>query len=109
MCVCARGFAFVGFFCLARHPSHTDSPRPGNVVLFHLPDGNPNPGVEMGLVITVWRGVKQPKINTRATPCASCRAFRVVSLDMDGDHVAARLHFLAHQHFWAGYKVATFF
>ena len=63
----------------------------------------------MGLVITVWRGVKQPKINTRATPCSSCIAFRAVSLDMDGDHVAARLNFSTSAFFGRVQSCNTFF
>ena len=53
--------------------------RSGNVILFHKPckDG----GVDIGLVLTVWKGVKNPRQSTGEVAIASCSAYRVVVLD----------------------------
>ena len=40
----------------------------------------------MGLVLSVWRGVKSPKVYSGSTHVNSCVAFRVVVLDMDPEH-----------------------
>ena len=55
------------------------------MVLFQLPGavGSDNQFVEMGLVVSVWRGIKVPKLYTGAVNVNSCVAFRVISLDMD--------------------------
>ena len=53
--------------------------RSGNVILFHKPckDG----GVDIGLVLTVWKGVKNPRQSTGEVAIASCSAYRVIVLD----------------------------
>ena len=38
---------------------------------------------KMGLVISVWRGIKAPKLFSGSTNVSSCVAFRVVVLDME--------------------------
>lgn len=54
--------------------------RPGNVVLFHVPTKENN--IEVGFVLSVWKGIKNPKLNTEATPIDQCSAFRVLVLDI---------------------------
>ena len=59
--------------------------RPGHVVLFNLPNSTDGRGIEIGLVISCWRGIKAPRIFSAPTQVNSCSAFRVVTLDM-GDY-----------------------
>ena len=59
--------------------------RPGHVVLFNLPNSADGRGIEIGLVISCWRGIKQPRIFSEPTQVNACSAFRVVTLDM-GEH-----------------------
>ena len=56
--------------------------RPGHVVLFSLPGHSKRPQVEVGLVLTVWRGLKNPRPHGGEVKVASCVAFRVVQLDL---------------------------
>ncbi len=57
--------------------------RPGNVVVFHLAgDGSGEPTLELGLVISVWKGIKSPKLVATECHVNSCMAFRAVSLDI---------------------------
>lgn len=53
------------------------------MVLFQMPNCCTQKGVEMGLVISVWRGIKAPKLFSGSTNVSSCVAFRVVVLDME--------------------------
>lgn len=62
------------------------NPRPGQIVLFRLPTGTPTGGVEMGFVLSCWRGVRVPKLFCGETSISSCPAFRAVTMDMDADH-----------------------
>lgn len=62
--------------------------RPGNVVLYHLPAGHPLEGIEIGLVISVWHGVRNPKMTSSPTRINSLTAFRVVSLDTSDEDPA---------------------
>ena len=55
--------------------------RPGHVVLFALPNQDPKGGVELGLILTVWKGVKAPKQQSGECSINSCVAFRAVCLD----------------------------
>ena len=52
--------------------------RPGNVILFIKPGKKPE--VELGMVLSAWRGIKQPRLHHGETPCSSCVGFRVVEL-----------------------------
>ena len=61
--------------------------RPGTVVLFSLPVSAKRPQVEVGVVLTVWRGLKNPRPHGGEVKVASCVAFRVVKLDL-ADQVA---------------------
>lgn len=61
--------------------------RPGNIVIFHTPN---NCGVEVGMVLTVWKGIKQPKPHLGETPIASCPAFKVAEMEMLSEEDPAR-------------------
>ena len=52
--------------------------RPGNIVLFFTPAQKPV--VQLGMIIAVWRGLKQPKLFAGETPISSCPAFRAIEL-----------------------------
>jgi len=71
-------FSFLLLFCLS---------RPGHVVVFHLPscgkDGEHH--LEVGLVLSVWKGVKKPKQISGECSVTACMAFRAVALDMDNE------------------------
>lgn len=53
--------------------------RPGNIVLFCLPSSSQS--VDVGMVLSVWRGVKASKLVSSGCPIDNCSAFRVVTLD----------------------------
>ena len=76
-------FVFIQFY---------SRPRPGNVVLFQPPVRAPtSSGVDIGMIISIWKGVKQPKLHASGTPVESVSAFRVLVLGMqDPDQVPAR-------------------
>eukprot|EP00435_Cladocopium_sp_Y103_P038496 s1840_g10.t1 len=57
---------------------------PGNVVLFQLPAGKDHSGIELGFVVSVWKGVKAPKLHSGQTNVNSCVSFRVHPEDGDG-------------------------
>ena len=65
------------------------SVRPGNVVLFHVP--SENSGLELGLVTTIWKGVRNPKIVTSEIAINACWAFRAVVLDVEMDPAKVRV------------------
>ena len=54
------------------------------MVLFHLPGvgNNRDPEVDLGLVLSVWRGVRKPKQTSSEVSVANCVAFRVCALDV---------------------------
>lgn len=52
--------------------------RTGHLVLFHTP--RKTPYVEIGMVTTIWRGVKKPRPSPGKTPIDNVVAFRVLSL-----------------------------
>ena len=56
--------------------------RPGNVVLFQLAGAKGNAGVELGFVLTCWRGIQSPKVYAGEVNVNSCVAFRAVALDL---------------------------
>ena len=53
------------------------------MVVFHLPSGGDKPILEIGLVMSVWKGVKSPKVVSGECHVNSCMAFRVISLDIE--------------------------
>ena len=55
--------------------------RPGQVVLFQLPGAAEQVGIEVGMVLTVWKGVRTPKQSSIPCHIDSCVAFRAVALD----------------------------
>lgn len=57
--------------------------RPGNVVLFHTPSASSH--VELGLVLSCWKGVRMPKLHSSETRIDNCSAFRAVVLDKKPD------------------------
>ena len=57
-------------------------PRSGNVVLMKLPGLRADAGTDIGLVMTVWRGVKDPRPCATEVPIKGCVAFRAISLSM---------------------------
>ena len=60
-------------------------PRPGNVVVFHTPRLR-EAYLDVGLVLCVWKGVKQPRLHSGETPINSCTAFRVLSLELANEN-----------------------
>ena len=56
--------------------------RPGHVVLFTLPCDSKDAKIELGMLMTVWRGIKQPRPHSGEVNVASCVAFRAVQLEM---------------------------
>ncbi|CAK9080136.1 unnamed protein product, partial [Durusdinium trenchii] len=57
---------------------------PGNVVLFHTPSAASE--IEIGLVLSCWRGVKAPKMHASEIRIDSCSAFRAVVLNKMSDN-----------------------
>ena len=55
--------------------------RPGNVILFNTPSKHSE--LQVGLVLSVWKGVKAPRLYSGETPIDSCVAFRAVELSME--------------------------
>ena len=51
-------------------------------MVFHVPgaSADSNPQLDVGLVMSCWKGVKSPQVCASQVPVASCMAFRVVSL-----------------------------
>jgi len=57
------------------------------VVLFQLPNRDLHGGVELGLILSVWKGIKNPRLHAGETAVNSVMAFRCVCLSMiDQDH-----------------------
>lgn len=53
------------------------------MVVFHLAgDGSGEPSLELGLVLSVWKGIKSPKLVATECHVNACTAFRAVSLDI---------------------------
>ena len=50
------------------------------MVLFHVP--SPDGHIELGFVLSVWKGIKAPKLHHEEVPIESCPAFRVLQLDL---------------------------
>ena len=60
--------------------------RAGNVVLYHVPGGKSGaPGLDVGVVTSVWKGIKAPRVVSDAVHVNSCSAFRVIALSLDHD------------------------
>ena len=72
--------------------------RSGQVILF-TPPGNSatKPAVEVGMLLTLWRGVKSPKPVTSSLSVNSCVAFRVVQLELAQE-----------ERFWSGAHCSKF-
>ena len=69
--------------------------RPGQVIVFQIPGASTKASVEVGMVLTVWKGVKAPKQFGGPVPVGSCCAFRAVALDVeDPDQDASMTCFL---------------
>ena len=56
--------------------------RAGHIVLFQIPGNKQHSGIELGLVISVWQGIKAPKLTEKPVHVNSCMAFRAIGLDM---------------------------
>ena len=65
--------------------------RSGHVILFSLPSDSVQPQVELGMVMTVWRGVKNPRPHSGDVQVNSCVAFRAVQLAMETEETALGL------------------
>ena len=55
------------------------------MVLFQVPEGHQNSGIEMGMILTCWRGVKAPKIFSGPVNVNACMAFRAVALEVSSE------------------------
>ena len=55
------------------------------MVLFQVPAGHQNSGIEMGMILTCWRGVKAPKIFSGPVNVNACVAFRAVALEVSSE------------------------
>ncbi|CAK9028884.1 unnamed protein product [Durusdinium trenchii] len=62
-------------------PGALETLKPGNIVLFHTPSRTSS--VETGMILSVWRGVKMPKLICGDTPINSVVAFRAVQLQLE--------------------------
>lgn len=60
-------------------------PRPGSIVLFCTPCKKPV--IEVGMVVSVWKGLRAPRLHASAVPVGSCLAFRALRLDMADEQV----------------------
>ena len=56
--------------------------RPGHTVLFQLPERHAHSSVELGLVLSIFKGIKAPKVFSGEASVKSIMAFRAVGLDM---------------------------
>ena len=56
--------------------------RPGHIVLFQLPERHAHSSVELGLVLSIFKGIKAPKVFSGEASAKSIMAFRAVGLDM---------------------------
>ena len=56
------------------------------MVVFHLPSSAADkvPDLEIGLVLSVWKGIKSPKVVASDCHVNSCMTFRAISLDLVG-------------------------
>ena len=52
------------------------------MVLFQLAGAKGNAGIELGFILTCWRGIKSPKVYAGEVNVNSCVAFRAVALDL---------------------------
>lgn len=57
------------------------------MILFHVPQTSE---VDIGMVITVWKGVKKPKVHPGEVPINSVAAFRAVVMEMVDTEDATR-------------------
>ena len=55
-------------------------PKPGHTVLFQLPESHAHSGVELGLVLSIFKGIKAPKVLSGEASVKSI--IRAVGLDM---------------------------
>eukprot|EP00435_Cladocopium_sp_Y103_P032820 s4175_g8.t1 len=62
--------------------------RSGHIVLFSLPCDSAEPQIELGMILTVWRGIKSPKPHSGDVQVTSCVAFRTVQLAMENQEAA---------------------
>lgn len=62
------------------------------MVLFNLPSCVTRDGIEMGLIVSVWRGLRSPHLFSGGSRVESCPAFRAVLLDMEEDDKSLSLH-----------------
>lgn len=59
-------------------------PRPGNIVLFCTPGKNPM--IEVGMIVSAWKGLKAPRLHASPVPVQSCVAFRALRLELAEGH-----------------------
>ena len=52
------------------------------MVLFQLPNQDADGGIELGLILSVWKGIKNPRLHSGETAVNSVMAFRCVCLSM---------------------------
>ena len=68
--------------------------RSGHIILFSLPCDSAQPQLELGMILTVWRGIKNPRPHSGDVQVASCVAFRAVQLAMENEE---RMKMLQHE------------
>ena len=56
-------------------------PKPGHTVLFQLPESHAHSGVELGLVLSIFKGIKAPKVFSGEASVNSIMAFSFTCLD----------------------------
>ena len=56
--------------------------RNGHIILFQLPNRDVDGGLELGMVMSIWKGVRNPRLITGDSPINSVVAFRAVALEM---------------------------
>lgn len=65
--------------------------RPGHIVLVSLPGDSEDVQVEVAMVLTVWRGIQNPRPHSGEVHINSCVAFRAVQLELARPEACVRV------------------
>ena len=77
----SSGFYIIVILCLSVFISRfMPIPRCGSVVLYHMP--GPTAQICLGLVLSIWRRRKAPKLCSPEVPIKCCFAWRVTQLKL---------------------------
>ena len=88
---CVGGWLGLESHCVGIHRLDDNcrglSLRPGHVVVFILPSTatEKEPLLEIGMLMSVWKGIKDPKVVATDCHVNSCMAFRAITLQMEDE------------------------